>query len=87
MTATANRTTRYYVARETGDITNGFTVSIAARLASLAAAKQHANALYDNGVNAPLVVAAPNREAAIDKARRCYAREITCAQARNAQVN
>lgn len=71
------------MARETGDVTTGFTVSIAARLISLAAAKQHADALYDNGATAPLVIAAPNRQAAIYKARRCYAREITCAQARN----
>lgn len=76
-------TVRYYVARETGDVTTGFTVSIAARLTSLANAKQHANALYDTGMNAPLVVVALNRESALDKARRCYAREITCAQARN----
>ena len=85
--STVTNATRYYVARETGDIQAGFKPVIMARLVSLAAAKQHANALYDNGMNAPLVVCAPNRDAAIDKARRCYAREITCAQARSPMVS
>jgi hypothetical protein len=71
-TATANR---YYVVRPNGTVE---------RLRSLVDAKVHASNLYDAGVTAPLVVTAPTRDAALEKADRCYAGQITTAQARRA---
>lgn len=69
---------RYYVARTDGTIK---------RYISLVDATAQANHLYRNcGVVAPLVVTAPDRDAALEKAARCYRREITCAQARSPRV-
>jgi hypothetical protein len=66
--------TRYYVARTSGRVQ---------RAAGLAEAKAYVKHLYSNcGVIAALVVAAPDAEAARAKAERCYAGEITIAQAR-----
>lgn len=74
MTQTGTLAPRYYVARTNGNVV---------RYASLSDAKQTAAALYDRGVVAPLVIVAANRDAAIDKAARCYAGEITTKQARS----
>jgi hypothetical protein len=88
MTTTTQTTeVRYYVARELWTADKTRAVVTVQRLASPAAAKQHANALHANGaLGFPTVIAAANREAAIDKATRCYRREITCAQARSPKV-
>lgn len=73
-----NAEMRYYVARTDGTIQ---------RFTTLAQANGHADHLYRSaGVVAPLVVTAPDRASALDKAARCYRREITCAQARNPKV-
>jgi hypothetical protein len=66
--------TRYFVTRTSGTVHTA---------SSLQSAKAYASHLYRNcGVIAPLVVAAPDKDAAWNKAQRCYAGEITCAQAR-----
>ena len=66
--------TKFYVTRTIGTVHPA---------RSLAEANAYANHLYKHcGVIAPLVVAAPDKDAAWTKAQRCYAGEITCAQAR-----